>query len=146
MQSTPASTSTSEKPMTRTVEQAKKVVAKVQANPNLKVQIGVQGMSDDSYITATNTFTDGAIGNVVLAQIDYSRNHMGDFWADPAYKIDEGVQPGVNLDWKTWLGDTPKRPYDPERYFRWRRYWDYSGGIASDLFVHRVTRLIRRSG
>lgn len=136
----------SEKPMTRTVEQAKKVVATVQANPNLKVQIGVQGMSDDSYITANKYITDGAIGHVVLAQIDYSRNHMGDFWADPAYKIDDSVQPGVNLDWKTWLGDTPRRPYDPDRYFRWRRYWDYSGGIASDLFVHRVTRLIRSIG
>ncbi|MBC7924790.1 MAG: Gfo/Idh/MocA family oxidoreductase [Bryobacteraceae bacterium] len=136
----------SEKPMTRTVEQAKKVVAKVQANPKVKVQIGVQGMSDDSYAAANKVIKDGGLGRVVLAQIDYSRNHTGDFWADPSYKIDEDVQPGVNLDWKTWLGDTPKRAYDPERFFRWRRYWDYSGGIASDLFVHRVTRLIRAIG
>jgi predicted dehydrogenase len=136
----------SEKPMTRTVEQAKRVVAKVDANPKIKVQIGVQGMSDDSYITAHKYIEDGALGRVVLAQIDYSRNHLGDFWADPFYKIDEDVKPGVNLDWKTWLGDTPKRPYDGERFFRWRRYWDYSGGIASDLFVHRVTRMIKAIG
>jgi predicted dehydrogenase len=49
----------------------------------------------------------------------------------------------VNLDWKAWLGPAPKREWDPERYFRWRRYWDYSGGIATDLFVHRATRLIK---
>jgi predicted dehydrogenase len=83
------------------------------------------------------------LGQVVLAQIDYSRNHKGDFWA---YPIDEDAKPGVNIDWKTWLGDTPKRPYDPDRFFRWRRYWDYSGGISGDLFVHRVTRLIKAIG
>lgn len=135
-----------EKPMTRTVEQAKKVIAKVQANPKLRVQVGVQGMSDESYITANKHVRDGALGRVVLAQIDYSRNHLGDFWADPTYKIDDEARPGVNLDWKTWLGDTPKQAYDPERFFRWRRYWDYSGGIAGDLFVHRVTRLIKSIG
>ncbi|MEJ7608785.1 MAG: Gfo/Idh/MocA family oxidoreductase, partial [Bryobacteraceae bacterium] len=132
-----------EKPMTRTVEQAKKVVAKAKANPKIKVQIGVQGTSDDSYRTAYKYVKEGVLGNVVLAQIDYSRNHQGDFWA---YPIDEGVQPGVDLDWKTWLGNAPKRPYDPDRFFRWRRYWDYSGGIASDLFVHRVTRFIKALG
>jgi predicted dehydrogenase len=100
-------------------------------------------MSDDSYITANKYIKDGQLGRVVLAQIDYSRNHSGDFWA---YPIDEGAKPGVNIDWKTWLGDTPKRPYDPDRFFRWRRYWDYSGGISGDLFVHRVTRLIKSIG
>jgi predicted dehydrogenase len=129
-----------EKPMTRTVEQAKRVVAKSKANPKIQVQIGVQGTSDESYITAHKYIEDGTLGNVVLAQIDYSRNHKDDFWA---YPIDADARPGENLDWKTWLGDTPKRPFDPERFFRWRHYWDYSGGIASDLFVHRVTRFIK---
>jgi predicted dehydrogenase len=132
-----------EKPMTRTVEQAKKVVAKAKQHPNLKLQVGVQGMSDDSYIAARKCIANGELGEVVLAQIDYSRNHKGDFWA---YTIDEDAKPGVNIDWKTWLGDTPKRPYDPDRFFRWRRYWDYSGGISGDLFVHRVTRLIKAIG
>src|SRR5262249_4031834 len=30
--------------------------------------------------------------------------------------------------------------------FSWRRYWDYSGGIATDLFIHRVTRIIKALG
>lgn len=132
-----------EKPMTRTVEQAQKVVAKIKSLPKIKMQVGVQGTSDDSYKTANKYVKDGVLGNVVLAQIDYSRNHKGDFWA---YPIDEDARPGVNLDWKTWLGDTPKRDFDPDRFFRWRRYWDYSGGISGDLFVHRVTRIIKALG
>ena len=56
-----------EKPMTRTVEQAKKVVAKAKQHPNLKLQIGVQGTSDDSYIAANKYIKDGVLGQVVLA-------------------------------------------------------------------------------
>jgi len=128
-----------EKPMTHTVEQSKKVVAKIKQS-GLKMQVGVQGMSDDSYETANRYVKDGALGKVVLAQIDYSRNYKDDFWA---YPIDADARPGENLDWKAWLGPAPKRPWDPDRCFRWRRYWDYSGGIATDLFIHRATRIIK---
>lgn len=129
----------SEKPMTQTSEQARKVAAKVKETGR-KLQVGVQGMSDDSYEAAWQYVKDGTLGNVVMAQIDYSRNYVDEFWA---YPIDGEARPGVNLDWKAWLGSAPKRPWDPRRYFRWRHYWDYSGGIASDLFVHRVTRIIK---
>jgi predicted dehydrogenase len=131
-----------EKPMTQTSEQAKKVVEQIRRT-GVKMQVGVQGMSDDSYETAYQYVKDGALGKVVLAQIDYSRNYAEDFWA---YPIEEDIQPGVNLDWRAWLGSAPKRPFDPDRFFRWRRYWDYSSGIASDLFVHRVTRIIKSLG
>ncbi|MGH9632132.1 MAG: Gfo/Idh/MocA family protein [Bryobacteraceae bacterium] len=131
-----------EKPMTHSVEEAKKVVSKIK-DGKVKMQVGVQGTSDESYETAYRHVKDGALGNVVLAQIDYSRNHRDDFWA---YPMDSGVQPGVNLDWKAWLGPAPKRDFEPERFFRWRHYWEYSGGIASDLFVHRVTRFIKALG
>lgn len=100
-------------------------------------------MSDDSYQAAHKYIQEGALGKVVLAQIDYSRNYKTDFWASP---IDREPRPGVNLDWKAWLGPAPVRPFSAERYFRWRRYWDYSGGIATDLFIHRVTRIIKSIG
>ncbi len=131
-----------EKPMTQTAQQARKVVARIE-QAGVKLQVGVQGMSDDSYETAYQYVRDGALGKVVLAQIDYSRNYRDEFWA---YPIDEDARPGVNLDWNAWLGPAPKRPFDPRRYFRWRHYWDYSSGIASDLFVHRVTRIIKALG
>src|SRR5262249_4922483 len=115
-----------EKPMTHSIEQAKKLNEKV-SSCGLKLQVGVQGMSDESYAVAHDYIKSGEIGKVVLAQIDYSRNYEGDFWAGDEYPIDANAKPGVNLDWKAWLGPAPKREWDPERYFRWRRYWDYSG-------------------
>lgn len=132
-----------EKPMTRTVEQGRAVVAKVKAHPKIRMQVGVQGMSDESYAEANKYVKDGTLGQVVMAQIDYSRNGKEDLWE---YEYDADIRPGVNFDWKTWLGDTPKREFEPDRYFRWRKYFDYSGGISGDLFVHRVTRIIRSLG
>jgi predicted dehydrogenase len=132
-----------EKPMTHSIEDSRRVAERVMSTPKIKMQVGVQGMSDDSYETANRYIKEGALGTVVLAQIDYSRNYTGDFWVNP---IDADARPGENLDWNAFLGPAPKRPFDADRFFSWRRYWDYSGGIASDLFVHRVTRMIKSLG
>jgi predicted dehydrogenase len=133
-----------EKPLTHSLAEAREVARKVQAHGGkIKVQVGVQGMSDESYAEANRLIREGRLGKVVMAQIDYSRNYNRDFWTG---EMDPDVQPGVNLDWKAWLGPAPKRPFDPDRFFHWRRYWDYSGGIATDLFIHRVTRIIRAVG
>jgi predicted dehydrogenase len=129
-----------EKPMTWSIEQAKQVVKKIQQT-NVKMQVGVQGMCDDSYETAQKYVKEGKLGRVVQAQIDYSRNYKRDFWVSE--EPDKDVRPGENLDWNAFLGPAPKRPFDLDRFLHWRRYWDYSGGIATDLFVHRVTRIIR---
>lgn len=128
-----------EKPMTWSIDQAKQVVAKVK-HTGIKMQVGVQGMSDDSYEAAQKYIKEGVLGKIVAAQIDYSRNYRTDFWSGP---YDPDVKPGVNLNWEAFLGSAPRRPFDPDRFFYWRRYWDYSGGIATDLFVHRLTRMIR---
>ncbi|MEZ5365884.1 MAG: Gfo/Idh/MocA family oxidoreductase [Bryobacterales bacterium] len=116
------------------------MVRKKVKDTGLKLQCGIQGLSDDSYETAARYIDEGAIGKPVMAQIDYSRNEKVDLWNRPP---DPDVQPGVNLDWETFLGSAPKRDWEPDRFFSWRRYWDYSGGIATDLFVHRVARIIR---
>ncbi|MEL6848662.1 MAG: Gfo/Idh/MocA family oxidoreductase, partial [Bacteroidota bacterium] len=126
-----------EKPMTHEIKEAQEVVARVKET-GLKLQVGVQGMSDDSYITAQKMIKDGVLGKVTMAQIDYSRN--GNLWQ---YPIDQDAKPGVNLDWEAWRGPTPKVDWDPKRYFQWRRYWDYSGGVATDLFIHRLTRILK---
>ncbi|HKQ79393.1 MAG TPA: Gfo/Idh/MocA family oxidoreductase [Blastocatellia bacterium] len=129
-----------EKPMTWSIEQAKQVVKKIQQT-DIKMQVGVQGMCDDSYETARKYVKEGKLGRVVQAQIDYSRNYKRDFWVSE--EPDNDVRPGENLDWNAFLGPAPKRKFDLDRFLHWRRYWDYSGGIATDLFVHRITRIIR---
>ena len=96
--------------MTRTVEQSRKVVEALRGK-SLKMQVGVQGTSDDSYQTANKYIKDGVLGKVVLAQIDYSRNHKDDFWE---YRVDPDAKPGPDLDWHAFLGSAPKRPWDAD--------------------------------
>jgi predicted dehydrogenase len=56
------------------------------------------------------------------------------------YPIDPRCTPKT-LDWDAFLGPAPKRPFDPERYFCYRKYWDYSGGLAHDLLSHILSAL-----
>ena len=43
-----------------------------------------------------------------------------------------------HIDWKQWLGGSRQIPYNADRFFRFRKYWDYSVGIATDLHYHIV--------
>ena len=130
-----------EKPMTHKVDEAQAVVRKAQ-EANRKLQVGVQGMSDDSYETANEAIRAGKIGPVIEAQIDYVRYYPADQgpWRTG---VDPDLPKPDDLDWEAWLGPAPERPWSPPRYFEWRNYRDYSGGIASDLFVHRLTRILK---
>ena len=45
------------------------------------------------------------------------------------------------VDFDTFLGNAPKVPYEPKRFFRCRNYQDYGTGVAGDLFVHAFSTL-----
>ncbi len=110
-----------------------------------KVQVGVQGMSDDSYASAAEAIRAGKIGPVIQAQIDYVRRYplnQGPW----RLGVDLSDDKPADLDWKRWLGPAPARAWSAPRYYEWRNYKDYSGGIAGDLFVHRLTRIVRSCG
>ena len=133
-----------EKPLCYDIREAKEVVQEA-ARTGLKLQVGVQGMSDDSYATAQDAIRAGKIGTVVEAQIDYLLNK--DLQQGPwrLATLPEEKKPR-GLNWEDWLKPRSKRPWNPHHYFEWRCYRDYSGGIATDLFVHRITRIIRACG
>jgi predicted dehydrogenase len=86
---------------------------------------------------------DGLLGKVMWASGGFgrNRNQRGEW----NYAIDPEANEKT-LDWKAFLGPAPRRGFDPERYFRWRKYWDYSGGIATDLFYHTVSPLLVAMG
>ncbi len=125
-----------EKPMTHTWEEAKALVGVVRRTERV-MQVGAQSCSDDRYWKANKLIREGALGKVLWTTGSYCRNSTRGEWN---YNIDEGANPD-NLDWKAFLGSAPKRPFDKERFFRWRKYWDYSGGIATDLFYHELSHL-----
>ncbi len=131
-----------EKPMTHDIPQAQAVMKK-QKETKLPLQVGVQAMSDDSYSSAAKAIEQGVIGQVVQAQIEYVRRYgsQGPWRKKPAIK-DDMPKPG-DLNWNDWLGHAPKTDWNPHHYFEWRNYSMYSGGIATDLFIHRITRIMK---
>ena len=129
-----------EKPMTHTFAEGIAVTDAVAASDR-KLQVGVQGMSDDSYISARKAIDGGMLGQVVHAQIEYVRRNNQGPWRVPG--LDENMAKPADLDWGAWLGHAPKREWNPNHYHEWRNYSSYSGGIATDLFIHRITRIMK---
>ncbi len=54
------------------------------------------------------------------------------------------------VDWKMFLGTdfglAPEQPFNRAKYAQWRCYWDFGGGMYTDLFVHQLTHLILAMG
>jgi predicted dehydrogenase len=122
-----------QKPISLNVEEAKGISAEVEKTGRV-LQVGSQYASEPQYFKAREIVQQGLIGKILWAQGTYSRNSYHGEWN---YSIDAQGTPET-IDWKRFLGSAPKRPFSPDRYFRWRKYWDYSGGIATDLLYHRL--------
>lgn len=125
-----------EKPMVHTIEEVRQMINTVRETKRV-VQVGSQTTSAQQWWKAKKAIADGAIGHMLMSQGSYHRNSREGEWNWP---IDETAGPDKKgedyIDWKTFLGPAPKRPYNADRFFRFRKYWDYSGGIATDLFFH----------
>jgi predicted dehydrogenase len=126
-----------EKPMTYTIEEGVEIIGAVKRTDRV-LQVGSQGVSSPINGTARDLVKAGKLGKVTLIRASYNRNTAGGAWI---YPIPPDASPQT-VDWDMFLGSSaPKRPFDLPRFFRWRCYWDYSGGIAGDLFVHLLTTI-----
>ncbi len=124
-----------EKPLAHTIEEGWDII-KVAEKTGKVVQVGTQNRSNSLYIKAKELVAQGMIGDIHYVRAYWYRNSKSD---NPAwrYVIPEDANE-QNTDWKRFLGTAKKRPFDKRRYYQWRLYWDYSGGISTDLLVHQT--------
>jgi predicted dehydrogenase len=135
-----------EKPMTHTVEQALAVRDKVRKSKKV-LQVGPNATASDSYWQAHEAIKAGRIGKVTWAQASYNRNARHCLFN---YGIDKTAGPSKSgedqVDWDMWLGHkwglAPKIDWTPEHFFRFRKYWPYNGGVATDLLYHKLAPLL----
>jgi predicted dehydrogenase len=126
-----------EKPMTRYLDEAFKIHDAAKRARRL-VQVGSHGCSDTKYLRARDVIKEGTLGQLLWAQGSYCRNNPKGEWN---YTL-EPEATAESVDWKTWLGPARKRPWSAERFFRWRKYWDYGTGVIGDLWPHRLHPLM----
>jgi predicted dehydrogenase len=125
-----------EKPLTYTVQDGNEIMAAVKKTGRI-LQVGSQGMSSMIQRKAREIVAAGKLGHVTVLRAFYNRNTASGAWI---YPIPPDASPET-VNWEMFLGPAPKHPFSLERFFRWRCYQDYSGGIATDLFVHLCTTI-----
>lgn len=138
-----------EKPMTLTAEEAVAVRNKVRQT-KLVLQVGPQWTGDDAFWRAMEVIRAGRLGKVTWAQSGITRNRRIDPFNRAPFVIEPSAGPEAageaHIDWDMWLGHqfglAPKIPYHSDHYFRFRKYWPYSAGLAGDLLYHRLAPLL----
>ena len=138
-----------EKPMTHTVEQAIAVRDAARRARGLVLQVGPNAAADDGYWKAGDAIRAGRIGKVTWAQGSYNRNARVCLF-NTHQQIDPTAGPDKagddHVDWDMWLGHqfglAPRIDWNPEHFFRFRKYWPYNGGVATDLLYHKLAPLL----
>jgi len=125
-----------EKPMTYTTADGLEIIAAVAANRRI-MQVGSQGVSSALQRKAVEMIRAGRLGQITMVRAAYNRNTASGAWI---YPIPPDASPET-VNWRMFQGAAAERPFSLERFFRWRCYQEYSGGIATDLFVHLCTTI-----
>ncbi len=125
-----------EKPMIHSIEEGQQII-NTWKNSGKVYMVGSQGLSSLGNEKAKELLAAGAIGKINYAEGFWARNSAFGAWQ---YPIPQDASPAT-VDWQKFIAPTTKRPFDAERFFRWRNYRDYGTGMAGDLFVHLFSSL-----
>jgi predicted dehydrogenase len=121
-----------EKPMGNVLEEVKAARDAVRQR-NVVVQIGTQHRSEPYQLAAREVVRSGALGDISKYEIVW--NYNGPRWRGrPQVKqIRE-----ADTDWRAWLRTKPFRPFDPQLYFEFRLYREFSSGIPDQWMSHGI--------
>ena len=122
-----------EKPMTSLPAQGAPLVRAAREHKRV-LQVGVQQRSTPHFLEAKERFIDsGLLGPVHMVRTLWNNN--GGY----LYKPPAGMeQKPAGLDWDACLGDLPKIPWDPKRYFNRFSYIELCCGQTGGLLVHMI--------
>ena len=119
-----------EKPLTHELKEGAAVIAAQNTHQRI-VQVGMQQRSMPHFQKAYEIIKAGTIGKVHKVHLTWNRN------APRFRKSPQNVDPR-EVDWKAFLGGAPDQPFDEYRFRQWRWFWDFGGGILTDLMVHYI--------
>ena len=121
-----------EKPLSTDVEDAKLARSAVLASKQV-VQMGSQWLSEPIQIKVRDIVRSGKLGQIT--KIDQVWNDNNPRWHVPN-DPDVAAIREEDTDWNRWLLGKPYEPFDPWKYFEFRIFREYSGGITSQWMSH----------
>jgi predicted dehydrogenase len=119
-----------EKPLTHDLSEGRAVIEAQNTHKRI-VQVGMQQRSMPHIDKAREIIQSGKIGKVIKVRMSWNRN------TDRVRRFKLGVDP-KQVDWTMFLGTAKKQEFDEYRFRNWRWFWDFGGGIFTDLMVHWV--------
>ncbi len=120
-----------QKPLTHSIHEARQL-GNIARETGVATQMGNQGTSLDSMRKAAYQIRAGQIGTVKEVHVWTNRPIWPQGEDRPAEKP---VPP--HLNWDSWLGPAPYRPYgDGYHTFKWRGWWDFGTGALGDMACH----------
>jgi predicted dehydrogenase len=118
-----------EKPVTHTLEEGVPLTRAVRSGKQI-LQCGMQQRSWSHFRNAVDLIQGGSLGRVTQVRTYWWQNYNTN-WVPKPIDVSQ-------LDWKFWLGSAPDQPFSPEKYNRWRWFWNFGGGAMTDLFTHWI--------
>ncbi len=119
-----------EKPLANSIAECQ-VMLKAARKYNRIVQVGQQQRSGQHWQDIVALVRSGKLGTIrkikTWGYFDYGKGSP----KVPDSPVPEGV------DYNTWLGPAPERPFNKNRFHgSWRHFWDQGGGLMTDWGVH----------
>ena len=119
-----------EKPMGNVLSEAKAARDTVLQSKSI-VQVGTQHRSEPYPQAAQKVARSGALGDVSKVEVEW--NYHGPRWRGRPEVKEIREQ---DTDWNKWLMTKPARPFDPQMYFEFRLYKEFSSGIPDQWMSH----------
>jgi predicted dehydrogenase len=119
-----------EKPLTHDLSEGARAI-EAQNRHRRIVQVGTQQRSMPHLQKACEIVKSGQLGEIHKVHLTWNRNAPRS--ARPNLNIDPKT-----VDWQRFLGAAKQQPFDEYRFRQWRWFWDFGGGIFTDLMVHWI--------
>ncbi|MBN8862759.1 MAG: Gfo/Idh/MocA family oxidoreductase [Sphingobacteriales bacterium] len=119
-----------EKPVGNSIGECAAMV-KAQQRYGKLVQAGQWQRSQQHFKDAVEFVHSGQLGMIRTVKVWCYQG-----WMRPQPVVPDSAPP-AGVDYKTWLGPAPLRPFNTSRFhFHFRWFWDYAGGLMTDWGVH----------
>jgi predicted dehydrogenase len=126
-----------ERPMTLHLDKAKAFRDAAERTRRI-VQIGAYQTSQPQWRVAREVIQSGAIGAPTWCQGGYRPS--SEIRSKDAMCKTAATE--LDVDWTAFAGIAASSGSDADRFYNWRNYWDYSIGVAGDVFYHKLAALL----